>query len=254
MNIRQSGRRRGRNNRPQNGLRGNDGNSRIDSRARGNATQLLEKYKNLAREAQLQGDRVMTEYYHQFADHYFRVLSEHRARQEDYQAQQRARYGHDEGSQIDGSDPEMVDADLGDEDGHGFGDGDDDADNGVGAQAVGRDGGAANGAAQRRQERGGNGRDDRARDERARDERGRSARPNGGPAGRRPRQQEAADEGEDGLALDASILPPAIGAGDGSAGADAGPDGGPVSGNDAGAAPRKPRARRPRVAEPAPEA
>src|SRR5690606_2268423 len=39
--------------------------------------------KNLARDAQMQGDRVNTEYYLQFADHYFRVLAETRARFEE---------------------------------------------------------------------------------------------------------------------------------------------------------------------------
>ncbi len=99
MNIRQnSSRRRGRsNNRPQNGMRSGEQGSRIDNRARGNAVQLHEKYKNMARDVQLQGDRVMSEYYNQFADHYFRVLSEHRARQEEQQAQQRARYTQDDG-------------------------------------------------------------------------------------------------------------------------------------------------------------
>src|SRR4051812_23401815 len=37
----------------------------------------------MARDAQLAGDRVQTEYFLQFADHYFRVLSESRARFED---------------------------------------------------------------------------------------------------------------------------------------------------------------------------
>jgi hypothetical protein len=46
---------------------------------------LLEKYKTLARDAQMQGDRVNTEYYLQFADHYFRVLSESRSRFEEQQ-------------------------------------------------------------------------------------------------------------------------------------------------------------------------
>ena len=55
-----------------------DTGNRIDNRARGNAAQLLEKYKTLARDAQMQGDRVNTEYYLQFADHYFRVLAESR--------------------------------------------------------------------------------------------------------------------------------------------------------------------------------
>src|SRR5688500_4586148 len=44
---------------------GNQGN-RIDSRARGNAPQMLEKYKKLAHDASLNGDRVLTEYYLQF--------------------------------------------------------------------------------------------------------------------------------------------------------------------------------------------
>ena len=60
-----------------------DSGNRIDNRARGNAAQLLEKYKTLARDAQMQGDRVNVEYYLQFADHYFRVLAETRARFEE---------------------------------------------------------------------------------------------------------------------------------------------------------------------------
>lgn len=68
----------------QGGGRGDNGN-RIDNRARGNASQLLEKYKNLAADAQRQGDRVNTEYYLQFADHYFRVLADQRGRFEDQQ-------------------------------------------------------------------------------------------------------------------------------------------------------------------------
>lgn len=85
MNNRQAnnGRRRGRGGqRQQGGGNPNQGN-RIDNRARGNAAQLLEKYKNLARDAQMQGDRVNTEYYLQFADHYFRVLAENRSRFEE---------------------------------------------------------------------------------------------------------------------------------------------------------------------------
>ena len=98
INNRQAGRRRGRgggnNNGPRQGNPGRpDGGNRIDSRARGNASQLLEKYKNLAADAQRQGDRVNTEYYLQFADHYFRVLSEQRGRFED---QQPARQGRDQ--------------------------------------------------------------------------------------------------------------------------------------------------------------
>jgi Domain of unknown function (DUF4167) len=85
MNNRQTGRRRGRgNNRAQNNNRnGYDHQNRVDNRARGNAAQMLEKYKKLAQDAQLNGDRVQAEYYHQFADHYFRVLADFRSRQEE---------------------------------------------------------------------------------------------------------------------------------------------------------------------------
>ena len=88
INNRQAGRRnRGRNNgRQSGGNRGGENGNRIDNRARGNAPQLLEKYRNLARDAQLAGDRVNTEYYLQFADHYFRVIADNRARQEEQQA------------------------------------------------------------------------------------------------------------------------------------------------------------------------
>jgi hypothetical protein len=63
---------------------------RNDARIRGNAHQLLEKYKNLARDAAAAGDRIMAEYYMQHADHYFRVLAElrpkddHRPRPQNY--------------------------------------------------------------------------------------------------------------------------------------------------------------------------
>jgi len=82
INNRQGGRRRGRGGQRGQNLGGQPGN-RQDNRQRGNAAQLLEKYKSMARDAQLAGDRVQTEYYLQFADHYFRVLGESRARFED---------------------------------------------------------------------------------------------------------------------------------------------------------------------------
>lgn len=81
MNNNRNNRRRGRGNRNQGGG-GNNGN-RIDSRARGNAPQLLDKYKKLAQDAQHNGDRVQAEYYLQFADHYFRVIADNKARQDE---------------------------------------------------------------------------------------------------------------------------------------------------------------------------
>lgn len=95
INNRQGGRRRGRGGgggRPQGNV--NPGN-RQDNRQRGNAAQLLEKYKGMARDAQMQGDRVQTEYFLQYADHYFRVLSESRVRYEE-QRRQRDDYESDE--------------------------------------------------------------------------------------------------------------------------------------------------------------
>lgn len=81
-NNRGNNRRRGRgtNNRPQGG--GQQVN-RIDSRARGNAPQMHEKYRKLAHDAHLNGDRVTEEYNLQFADHYFRVMADQKQRQED---------------------------------------------------------------------------------------------------------------------------------------------------------------------------
>ncbi|KWV91208.1 DUF4167 domain-containing protein [Erythrobacter sp. YT30] len=83
MNNNRNNRRRGRGNRNQGGA---NSQNRIDSRARGNAPQLLDKYKKLAQDAQHNGDRVQAEYYLQFADHYFRVIADNKARQEEARA------------------------------------------------------------------------------------------------------------------------------------------------------------------------
>lgn len=104
-NNRGNNRRRGRgNNRQQGGQQLN----RIDSRARGNAPQMLEKYRKLAHDAHLNGDRVTAEYYLQFADHYFRVIADTRVRQEEQ------RYRREEGG-FDRPDSERDDQDDGSE-------------------------------------------------------------------------------------------------------------------------------------------
>ena len=105
INNRQGGRRRGRGGqRPQN-LGGRPDGNRQDNRQRGNAAQLLEKYKSMARDAQLGGDRVQTEYYLQYADHYYRVLGESRAR---FEEQRRARGdGGDDSDEDEGDDDQM---------------------------------------------------------------------------------------------------------------------------------------------------
>jgi hypothetical protein len=96
-------------------MAGNSGGNRQDNRQRGNAAQLLEKYKSLARDAQLAGDRVQTEYYLQYADHYFRVLEDSRSRFEEQQAQRRPR--HEDGYESDGEDEVTVEAESDEEEG-----------------------------------------------------------------------------------------------------------------------------------------
>jgi len=110
INNRQGGRRRGRGGGQGGGrnLGGQPGN-RQDNRQRGNAAQLLEKYKSMARDSQLAGDRVQTEYYLQFADHYFRMLGESRSRFEEQNP--RRQRDDDDGDDEDGGDEQYADAD-----------------------------------------------------------------------------------------------------------------------------------------------
>jgi hypothetical protein len=89
-NNRGNNRRRGRGSSRQQG--GGQQVNRIDSRARGNAPQLLEKYRKLAHDAHLNGDRVTEEYYLQFADHYFRVIADQRQRQEEHRQRRDERW------------------------------------------------------------------------------------------------------------------------------------------------------------------
>ncbi|MBJ6123090.1 DUF4167 domain-containing protein [Sphingomonas mollis] len=141
-----------------------DNGNRIDNRARGNANQLYEKYKNLAADAQRQGDRVNTEYYHQFADHYFRVLSDQRGRFEEQQPRR-----------------QQSDFDM---------DGDDDyGDEGEPIRA-----GEQGEAARQERNRDGN-RDDRPRNERIREDRPREDRQQGDDRQRdaRPRNESRQD-------------------------------------------------------------
>ncbi len=116
INNRQGGRRRGRGGQQPRGIAGNNSGNRQDTRQRGNAAQLHEKYKSMARDAQLSGDRVQTEYYLQFADHYFRMLGDARPR---FDEQKRARGDDDHDDESD----DRMDSDM-DNDGDGDLDGD----------------------------------------------------------------------------------------------------------------------------------
>lgn len=68
---------RGRSNRRPQGSnnRSQGGGNAAENRVRGNASQILEKYLGLARDAQASGDRVTAEYYLQHADHYYRIVN-----------------------------------------------------------------------------------------------------------------------------------------------------------------------------------
>ena len=158
---------------------GGGGGNRQDNRQRGNAAQLLEKYKSMARDAQLGGDRVQTEYYLQFADHYFRVLGESRSRFED----QRPRRDEDSDGEDDDNAEMLEHADSGSSRGESdFAQGEPEADE----------------RPQRRQARG------RDREE-GYEPRDRTERGNG-----RVRDNQREDEGGERIAFD--VLPPAIGA------------------------------------------
>jgi len=45
-------------------------------RNRGNVSQQYNKYLKLAKEASRSGDRIQSEYYYQFTDHYYRIMVE----------------------------------------------------------------------------------------------------------------------------------------------------------------------------------
>ena len=52
------------------------GYKNFNNRNRGNVSQQYNKYLKLAKEAFRSGDRVQSEYYYQFTDHYFRLMVE----------------------------------------------------------------------------------------------------------------------------------------------------------------------------------
>ena len=225
INNRQNGRRRGRGGgqRPSNNVP-SPGN-RQDNRQRGNAAQLHEKYKALARDAQLAGDRVQTENYLQFADHYFRVLNEGRARFEE-QRRQRDDFT-DEDEDQDEAMQAGADGDDRDDDRAGR-DERSEADYRQRAERNERQRDDRND--RQREERSERQRDERndrqreARDERPREERAREDRPredrNDRPRESQPRRPRAAyqprpaeqdeDGGEERISLE--VLPPAIAA------------------------------------------
>ena len=82
------------NNRPPNANRAMESNG-PGVKVRGAVSTIHEKYQQLARDANLSGDRVMAENYLQFAEHYYRVMrtqqAQREAREEEQAAQRAAR-------------------------------------------------------------------------------------------------------------------------------------------------------------------
>ena len=52
------------------------GYKNFNHRNRGNVSQQYTKYLKLAKEASRSGDRIQSEYYYQFTDHYYRIMVE----------------------------------------------------------------------------------------------------------------------------------------------------------------------------------
>lgn len=65
---------RGRGRRPQNSHNRSFDSAGPDVKIRGTASQVYEKYLQLARDANSSGDRIQAENYHQHAEHYFRIV------------------------------------------------------------------------------------------------------------------------------------------------------------------------------------
>jgi hypothetical protein len=72
---------RGRGRRPQNSHNRSFDSAGPDVKIRGTASQVYEKYLQLARDANSSGDRIQAENYHQHAEHYFRIVQAAQAAQ-----------------------------------------------------------------------------------------------------------------------------------------------------------------------------
>lgn len=93
MNNQNAKRGRHRNNNNNQGRRGSPGRQNFDSngpgvRIRGNASQIHDKYVQLARDAQSSGDRILAESMLQFAEHYYRILNADQAERANRQSGQ----------------------------------------------------------------------------------------------------------------------------------------------------------------------
>jgi len=85
-----------------------------EGKVRGTPQQIIDKYNQLARDAQLANDRVATENFQQHAEHYLRLLAhaqkEQEARREQQEKENRGRHADRERNRVEnGSDTSAVD-------------------------------------------------------------------------------------------------------------------------------------------------
>ena len=73
-----------------------------DVKIRGSAQQVLEKYLQYARDAQTSGDRILSEAYFQFAEHYQRIVAKQQEVRVQQQNQNQNRHGGDRRDDRDG--------------------------------------------------------------------------------------------------------------------------------------------------------
>ena len=88
-----------------------------EGKVRGTPQQIIDKYNQLARDAQLSGDRVSTENFQQHAEHYLRLLSvaqkEQDARREEQERQNRERQAERDRERAQRQEREAADGDPG---------------------------------------------------------------------------------------------------------------------------------------------
>ncbi len=84
-----------------------------EGKVRGTPQQIIDKYNQLARDAQLAGDRVATENFQQHAEHYLRLLSEAQreidSRREEQERQNRERQAERDRERADRQEREAAD-------------------------------------------------------------------------------------------------------------------------------------------------
>ena len=80
---------------------------------RGSASHVYDKYLQLARDANAQGDRVAAENYLQHAEHYYRIMAAAAQQQQQYQQQRQQQYnGNGNGNgRVNGDGPQPVTSD-----------------------------------------------------------------------------------------------------------------------------------------------